>query len=686
MKNKATILFILMLILAGCTNRAEDHYKALPEPTNSFNRPQYYNETNTSNSSETISTDNNSNITINTSKGLPKEPSKIKLIPPVDNKIYFGAFPDFGGPEDNVTAQRINEFKALIGRDIVWAYFSNNWFNGITYPKEAIHTIHDLGIVPFVRLMPRSDEIQYRPETRFSLKNIIDGKFDADIRRWADDAKEDNIPLLMDFAVEANGDWFSWSGYYNGKGEKNGYGDPNYPDGPELYRDAYRHIIDLFREENVTHTTWFFHSDIYSEPNEEWNQPKYYYPGDDYIDWVGISIYGPQNPNENYLETFSEILAERHQSILDISSNKPFAILEFGVTDNHPLGKKSEWLEDAFETILNKKYIDFKAISYWHETWEEEDNLWATLRVDSSSESLETFKRLSSDERFISEAVLSNSSTSENYTPNIKESASSDSGLLFKSGFETGVRLEEPISDEGGVWWQQITGSDVEGFSWPININGGEGELQLIVDYDKNINNYIVNSIESVLDKKGNPTMALHQVIKNKQRDDSQDPYIIYTDNKEVEDLYIKYSLRFPEDTIELLGDDGWAALTEFKTTEDYRLALYIYQEDGELYWYVHGDNVVLDNHQYEEFWYVENREVPVPLGEWFDMEIFWHRSEEGDGRVLWKVDSETVADYHGQTKIKDPINAIMVFTNYASNPFHQWIDNVEIRDNIPLE
>ena len=27
-------------------------------------------------------------------------------------------------------------------------------------------------------------------------------------------------------------------------------------------------------------------------PNIEWNEPKYYYPADDYIDWIGISIFG----------------------------------------------------------------------------------------------------------------------------------------------------------------------------------------------------------------------------------------------------------------------------------------------------------------------------------------------------------------------------------------------------------
>ena len=325
---------------------------------------------------------------------------------PKEDKIYFGAFPDFGGTEDIVTTKRLTDFEQLIGKKPMWAYFSQNWYNGIVYPKEAIHIINQKGIIPFVRLMPRSNSNQYEKEPKFTMQNIIDGKFDKELEEWAKDAKKDNIPLLIDFAVEANGDWFSWSGIYNGRDKKDGYGDKNYFDGAERYRDAYRHIIDIFRDENVKHITWFFHADIYSNPDKKWNRAKLYYPGDDYIDWIGVSLYGAQNPKENYWDSFSQILEERYKSIKEISTKKPIALLEFGVTDNHPMGNKSEWLEDAFETILGGKYIGFKAISYWHETWEEEDGVFSTLRIDSSQESLGVFKKYISDKRFINKSYF----------------------------------------------------------------------------------------------------------------------------------------------------------------------------------------------------------------------------------------------------------------------------------------
>ncbi len=361
-----------------------------------------------------IGIDNGSSIFLQ-SKSLDNKMNKnveIKLLPVDEDKIYFGAFPDFGGSEDNVTNSRLLEFENLAGKNIAWAYFSQNWFNGISYPKESIHIIEEQNIIPFVRLMPRSSEEEFKEEDNFNLQNIIDGKFDNELRQWAKDSKKDfdktNIPLLVDFAVEPNGNWFSWSGVFNGAGRLDDYGNISYPDGPERYRDAYRHIIDLFKIENVTHITWFFHVDINSMPNEKWNQPRYYYPGDDYIDWIGFSIYGPQNPTEDYWELFSEILNDKYESILNISNGKPVAILEFGVTDNHPLGSKSEWIDNAFNTILNNSYINFSAISYWNENWEEDDNIFANIRIDSSKESIDSFRNNIKNRRFISKTIFSN--------------------------------------------------------------------------------------------------------------------------------------------------------------------------------------------------------------------------------------------------------------------------------------
>ncbi len=332
-----------------------------------------------------------------------------KLLPSADDQIYFGAFPDFDGSEDNVTVQKIEEFNVLAGKEIAWAYFSNNWgTDGIVFPREKVNIIAETGAVPFVRMMPRK-AFNKKRDKAFSLQKIIDGKFDEELHQYALDVKDYDDAILIDFAVEMNGNWFPWSGVFNGGAKKDDYGDAQKADGPERFVDAYRHIIDIFRQENVTNVTWFFHPDIYSYPeNKSWNDPKEYYPGDDYIDWIGVSVYGPLHPNEDYWQTFSAIIAERQDKILEISDTKPLALLEFGVTDHHPLGQKTDWIMDAMNTILDKDHpMQFSAISWWHENWEEKDEVWATLRIDSSPESRAIFSKFIMDSsRFSSELLF----------------------------------------------------------------------------------------------------------------------------------------------------------------------------------------------------------------------------------------------------------------------------------------
>jgi hypothetical protein len=256
------------------------------------------------------------------------------------------------------------------------------------------------------------------------------------------------------------------------------------------------------------------------------------------------------------------------------------------------------------------------------------------------------------------------------------------SNLIFKFSFEDGSYILEPDRKGSKIWWQDIKDSKNNKSKWPIE--KGEGSFQMIVNKN-NINDYIENRIETTIGIDNKKTKALHQIIKKKEHPWSQVPYRIYTNDKEQDQLYIRYSLKLPKNLSEILGKEGWLVLSEYKTVSDYRVALYIYTDKNKnLYWYAHGDNVVIDNTPYKQYWYRANKKIPVLEGEWMDVEIFWKRSTKQDGRVWLSINGETAIDYRGQTKLVDPIRIIMLFTNYASSPIDQWIDNVEVWDDFP--
>jgi hypothetical protein len=248
--------------------------------------------------------------------------------------IYFSAYPDFGDSEDTVTTARIEDFERLAGRPLAWVYFSNNWVEDIKFPREAAMIIHECGRLPFIRMMPRSTYEQ-GPDTIYRLQRIIDGDFDDALKKWARDAKAIGFPLMVEFGVEANGNWFPWSGVFNGGDTLASYGDPQKADGPERFSDAYKHIIDLFRGEGVANITWVFHVNSENFPGEGWNNMAAYYPGDSYIDWIGVSAYGALTPREARQDwmSFTDIMDDCYSEFAAISSSKPLAILEFGVVE-----------------------------------------------------------------------------------------------------------------------------------------------------------------------------------------------------------------------------------------------------------------------------------------------------------------------------------------------------------------
>jgi len=256
-----------------------------------------------------------------------------KLVP-LEGKKYFASFPDFCGEEDCVSAKIINDYESLIEKNIAWAYFSNNWNNKIEFPYDEVQAILSTGKTPFIRMMARSEFEEYRIDPVWNLKDIISGKHDEVLTTWFNEAKDINSNLLVEFGTEVNGFWFSWNGTYYGKGTKNEYGNDNYPDGPEIFRDAYRHIIDVCNQAGADNITWFFHFDVNNDPEEDWNDPVLYYPGDDYIDWLGVSIYGPFQRGDKYNDLLpADLLEKAHKKFIELSTNKPYAILEFGVTE-----------------------------------------------------------------------------------------------------------------------------------------------------------------------------------------------------------------------------------------------------------------------------------------------------------------------------------------------------------------
>jgi len=334
----------------------------------------------------------------------PDSYSQIKVLPP-ESGIYHTAFSGlYSKGSKIVSTDEVSKFEALVNKKIVWLNFNDNWFDGIKFPAESVKNIYSQGVIPSIRMMPWS---KYDKEDQtYSLDKIIKGDFDKELIQWAKDAKLSSAPLLIDFAPEPNGDWFPWSGVLNGGDEKNKYGSKDKPDATEKFTDAYKHIVNIFKDAGCENITFVFHVNSISAPEEEWNKVTNYYPGDDYVDWIGINIYGPQMWGDPYVR-FIDILDKVYPELCSLSTDKPIAILEFGVADYLPNVDKALWLQSALYTVALPEYNRIKAIGWWHSTWFNKDGTMSALQIDSSPHSLITYKEGIAQSNFVSEVRLS---------------------------------------------------------------------------------------------------------------------------------------------------------------------------------------------------------------------------------------------------------------------------------------
>lgn len=294
-----------------------------------------------------------------------------RIAPPPAGHLYQGLYfdePASGSDptEHDVTTASVVRFERTLVTKTAWVFFSNNWSESREFPVTTCRWMRELGKVPYIRLMLRSDLEQNHAETTYSLANILAGKFDSDLRAWARAAKVFGSPILIEWGTEPNGKWFSWNGKWNG-GAKGG---------PGRYVEAYRHIVDLMRGEGADNLHWVWHVNWFDEPEAKWNRFENYYPGDDYCDWVALSVYGPLTPRAvDGTESFRFKMSRAYPRLAKLVPGKPVVIAEFGCDIHHRKVDASKWARNALEDLFSGRWPAVIGFCWWNESWENDDTV-----------------------------------------------------------------------------------------------------------------------------------------------------------------------------------------------------------------------------------------------------------------------------------------------------------------------
>lgn len=239
------------------------------------------------------------------------------------------------------------------------------------FPVETLKAIADAGALPCITWEPMY--LLEGKEVALDARDILAGRYDSFIDRFAKSAKDSKTNIVIRFAHEMNLERYHWGG------AKESYG----PESPARYREMFRYMVKRFRAAGAFNVFFAFCPNAESLPhpkrdNAPWNEARAYYPGDDVVDMVGMDGYnwGTTRTRDKHgwdssFRSFADIFGPIRLELNVIAPGKPMMVFE--VASAALGGDKTVWVRDALETATSWNLIALN----WFEADKEVD--WRLL-------------------------------------------------------------------------------------------------------------------------------------------------------------------------------------------------------------------------------------------------------------------------------------------------------------------
>ncbi len=282
---------------------------------------------------------------------LANRPAQAAAAAPIELGAYVP-----NAPED---AAALDGYAAMVGRkpDIVMNY------SNVTDPLLTSTDISNLEARDQTPMVTWQLYKSGWSGPTISLSDIAAGTYDRYLRRAADLARGLPFEVMIRFGHEMNGDWYPWSGH------------------PAAYRDAWRHIVTVFRQEDANNVKWVW------SPNVDQGSYPFgrYFPGDSWVDYVALDGYnwGTAGVGIDQWQTLSQVFSSSYRTITQMSS-KPVIITE--TSSSEVGGNKAAWIRDGFLRTIPQQFPRVRAVVWFDRVMEQD---W---RVDSSRASLEAYR------------------------------------------------------------------------------------------------------------------------------------------------------------------------------------------------------------------------------------------------------------------------------------------------------
>jgi len=246
------------------------------------------------------------------------------------------------------------------------------------FRTEEASTLTKQGVIPYININP---ELLSRPDLSLRIGDISNGKHDKFIKENAKGAAEFGKQyggFFITTMEESNGYWYYWGQNSN-------------------FIPAWRHIWQVFEDQGANqYATWVWEP-FCLEPSARFDiarmqEPERYYPGDKYVDWIGLSAFSRKGSHGDGM-LFGHLIG---RSLPEMRKNHPDKPIMQAETGKSQMWDQPRWLVDAYKTI--KSMPELKAVIYW-------DNV-TTISVPPddktlSDKSLQTMKEIFKDPYWI---------------------------------------------------------------------------------------------------------------------------------------------------------------------------------------------------------------------------------------------------------------------------------------------
>lgn len=263
---------------------------------------------------------------------------------------------------DAPSVAQAQSFAQLAGRRPQVVMWYQSWSEPLFYVNQ-VRPLAAQGYIPMINWHPSGS-----PSSRYTLHAIASGEFDAYIRTSARSAARWGRPMFLDLAQEMNIPGYAWSPGVNGNT-------------PALYIRAWRHVVSIFRAEGARNVRWVW------APNTDCDGRcpfTAFYPGDKWVDWVGLDGYNLAGVDGGPWKQFQRIFAGSYRALIALT-DKPVMIAETASTENG--GSKAQWILSLRGALLSS--FPRVRLLVWFDRIKEADWL-----INSSPSSLAAFRTI----------------------------------------------------------------------------------------------------------------------------------------------------------------------------------------------------------------------------------------------------------------------------------------------------